>query len=498
MKQLKAILCSLSFVFAAIGCSQDELTDAATGGSEGNTQQATITFDMGTRAEMQTRASYVQRPVISSDDWQRVTDVRIYAFVSDSPDGDDNYYFAPGVFSGGKDYFYVNDFAKTKNDWKEDDVWGDQKTQEEAEEVDDEQYTITVSLNVENNKYYKFLAIGRDDISESTTETIEKENELRGKWSNPTESSTNKWNENTTLATASLTCSASTYGIACSEMFSGCSDAVYIKGPEDYGKKTIELKRIVAGVMMYLQNIPSKITSGGEEMNVYRVSICPIQYITEVLVAQDMTEVTGKPGHGMPTGDYTQNENKDYSFDKEYASIDVWDGTNFYPGIKQEQGEDGNFYLNATDGNKLLAGNFVLPQANTPLESIGKGINKSLYLVFWMTGETQDISLRSTGTEDKSIINQGRGNLIPLYWIPIKIEDSIIDGKEEGVDLKDPYKFPILGNHFYSLGQYNKATGKDEPIDLQPHFKKGESITPTLRVISPEEWSDILNPASTN
>lgn len=488
MKQLKTILCSLPFVFAAVGCSQDELTDAATGGSGEQAQQVTITFDMGAEAEVQTRSA-VQRPVISSDNWQRVTDVCIYAFVSDELEGDANYRFAPGVFPGGKDYYYVDDYAETKKDWKDDDVWGDSYG-----ETKDEQYSITVSPTLKNRKYYKFLAIGRDDISKDGT-AVKSENALRGTWSTPA------WNESTTLATASLMCNN---GIACSEMFSGCSEAVYIKGPEEYDGGTIELKRIVAGMMMYLKNVPSQITplpgSGFENATkkaVYRVSICPLQHIEEVLVAQDMTEGDGisaeKPGHGKPVSDkYRSNKYSNgatnYPFSHEYVSVDVHSEESNSWDIK----EDKDGYLNSTKGNGLLAGNFVLPQDNSPLTPIEKGIDKSLYLVFWTQTSRQDLRLEGTDTEGGNINIARNKDYRPIYWIPIKIEG--MDG------LKAPYKFPILGNHFYSLGTYNKEKNEDQPIDLSKHNfgNKTESIVPALRVISPEEWPDILKPASTN
>lgn len=471
MKQLKTILCSLPFVFAAVGCSQDELTDAATGGNGGQARQVEITFHMGADAEVQTRSA-VQRPVVSSDGWQRVTDVRIYAFVSEMGGGDDNYRFAPEVFNdngSGKDYFYVSDFAETKKDWGDDDVWGDKKGQDETMEADDEEYTVPVKAELQIGKHYKFLAIGRDDIGEDGSTSANKEDALRGTWSIP------KWSAETTLDKASLTC---TGGIACSEMFSGCSKDIYI---EKYGKysATIDLKRIVAGVMMYLTNIPNVIK--GEE--VYRVSICPIQYIEEVLVAQDMTTgdgiSAGKPGHGKPEGAYTQNMGKNYPFDKEYASIDVRDGSSMR---KDEIVKNGS-YLNAKTG-KLLAGNFVLPQANSPLTAIGedKDLDKSLYLVFWTAASSQEItSLKSTGAENEGLVNKERGDYKPIYEIPIKITG--MNG------LQNKYKYPILGNHFYSLGLYNEETGKNEPIDLKEHdFKKGaKNIAPTLHVTTPEE-----------
>ena len=40
--------------------------------------------------------------------------------------------------------------------------------------------------------------------------------------------------------------------------------------------------------------------------------------------------------------------------------------------------------------------------------------------------------------------------------------------------LEDGFTFPILGNHFYSLGKKNKAKGEDKPIDLKEHFEKGD------------------------
>ena len=101
---------------------------------------------------------------------------------------------------------------------------------------------------------------------------------------------------------------------------------------------------------------------------------------------------------------------------------------------------------NVRHPNSLLCGAFAMPQqANVPASSgTGEEYDKSLYLVFYG---------RSAAQEE-----------FALAWRPIRLAAS-----EGG----DPYYYPLLADHFYSIGHRNLAPDGstlpeegDEPIDL--------------------------------
>ena len=465
MRILKMLICTLPLAWAFAGCSEDGMIPDS-GPETGKVREVQLTFNMGTESVIQTRA---QRPVVSSDDWQRVTDVRIYAFYSSTGGDDASYTYQSDVFPG--DYYYVSNFAETKKDWEEDDVWGD-----DSNENENEQYSVTTTATVQNG-YYKFLAIGRDDIDENgDTET--------GGLSIP------EWDASTTLASASLTCD----GVVASEVFSGCSDAVYINGNAGFST-SITLNRIVAGILMYVENVPLKIEAlctgdeftKGELYDVYKISLCPLQYIEEVLVAQNMESGEGiseeHPGYGKPEGDYILNldntsnlDNTNNTFPQEYTKC-LLRSEGGSPCIGEEDQING-YFANTSLGNtehpnSIKAGNFILPQEIVSQSGTiynNETLDKTLYLVFWSTSRGQTV-----------VMSDEESNINPVHWIPVKIS-------MEG--LTDEYKFPILGNHFYSLGKYNEATGEDEPIDLKP--EEGGDYNLVITVNPDWDWKGEL------
>lgn len=81
------------------GCSEDGVVPDVGQGTDvpEGMHEVEVTFNMGTSGDIQTRS--VSRPVISSDNWQRVSNVRIYVFRSENG-GEDNSsytYYKPSV-----------------------------------------------------------------------------------------------------------------------------------------------------------------------------------------------------------------------------------------------------------------------------------------------------------------------------------------------------------------------------------------------------------------
>lgn len=122
-------------------------------------------------------------------------------------------------------------------------------------------------------------------------------------------------------------------------------------------------------------------------------------------------------------------------------------------------------YTNLTPGNTahpdaLLQGGFVLPQAE-PEEAgsdSGEHYDRSLYLVF-------------LGEEGSG------GRRIALEWRPIRLatDDSACD----------PLRFPLLANHFYSIGRRAfsaDGTRLDAADDLPIDLRSEGGVQITIRI----------------
>lgn len=210
----------------AAGCSSLEGDDVQPADTP---VEVTLDFVLGIDGGVDTRAA---RPLTSNDAWQRVQNVRVYVFCS--PTGADGTYkyIKPTLaepLSGTLPHLYIPGFEKTE-------VWRGEYDGEESRSARSGTYIFNSS------RHYRFLAVGRDDISEgdesaalfslSLTEDV------------------------TTLEEARLSLKAATCGAVQSEPFVGVSDdivpAAAMKEPV-----SITLSRAVAGLLLYVENVPA-------------------------------------------------------------------------------------------------------------------------------------------------------------------------------------------------------------------------------------------------
>lgn len=494
MKQLKTLVLSLPFVLAAVGCSQDELLpDGGTGTSvpEG-LHEVEATFNMGTSGGLQTRST--TRPVISSDDWQRVTNVRIYVFKAENANAsDDAYYYQPNI-NDGKGYLYVSNFADTKKDWGEDEVWGDDENEQE-----NEAYTYSAKLQLEPG-YYKFLAVGRDDIDEegakqspamtvpdwsfadypSTIQNLlgKKAIGISGISDEDDSEDESKffydfdWEIETSLEAATVIVPHKTS--VCTELFVGTSDVCPITESTSGFSTRIEMSRAVTGLLMYVKNIPQYVeameniqeySKKGWSTVIKKGTSCKVERVC-ILAARSNYEImmnTREVGNS-----YEVNENViEY-----YTAITVPDD------LEDQTIVDGCY----TD--KVLSGAFLCPQLahkggyenKEDMFNKDEKLDKSLYLVYLTT------------PSDKN-------RKYPIWWKPIKITGYQAPNGE------DEYYYSLKANNFYSFGnrnyyedeQGNKEKG-DKPIDLKPKKDSEENLVIT---VNPDwdwkgdlEWAD--------
>lgn len=497
MKQLKTLVLSLPFVLAAVGCSQDELLPDGGKGTnvpEGM-HEVEVTFNMGTNSGLQTRSVH-ERDVISSDNWQRVTNVRIYVFkgneemkdkegkpitdkegnpITFDPNKDECYFYHTPSNSDGKSipYIYVSNFADKKKDWGENDVWGDDENEQE-----NEHYVYSAKLQL-NEGYYKFLAIGRDDIDENNLENLNDltmtipdldypedytnlpnfKDMLDGISTLDFKENDPNWNKDTSLSDALIQSS----GYSCSELFSGVSETISVTSGVTGFSSTITLNRAVAGMLFYVENIPTKVKAlvsyyddnfietlveKGKEYSVVKVSIAPLEYFSKVNLASR-----------KPAGVAASNKNNRVGFTLTNCFISLRDELN-----KKTEDEDcfvGENISEKHPNGTFLLGTFLLPQ-NTVSSTLTVGdaidgnpdtqaiLDKSLYLVF-MTS-----------------FGGGASFEYPIYWIPIYNKTL------------ESYTFSMDANSFYSIGLKNHEKGEDKPIDLKPGGDDNNNLVLTV------------------
>ena len=442
MKGKKIVTTCLLFLIMVTGCS-GELSDKMGAGSNGGRyENVEISFHIGTRSGLQTRAH--SRPVESSDNWQRVTNMRIYVFHSETGGDDDTYLYQPEI-DNGKGYLYISDFEKTKENWKPNDVWGDEDTEKESE-----QYRWTTTLELKTSGYYKFLAVGRDDIDEPVTAKRQKEAMTTGDGSDRFDDIV--WDENTTLASASIIAPEH----ICHELFSGCSSPFQVSSETQAYSASIELKRAVAGMLLYVKNIPSSLPAIEDIYNYRGNKVLNKNQLYDV---DGFAIVTANKTDGILLKDRTYNEENlwtDTFLEYHFVFIDRDD-------LKTHKTDADGYYVNE-DGTPYahLAGNFIVPQpvneeglsSGRPEFSKNEKFKRSLYLVFYHS--------KNAGSH-------------PFHWLPIKCKTDYVYDQEEdnynpgnGIHAGEKdYYFPLKANHFYSLGKKNKALGWDEPIDLK-------------------------------
>lgn len=345
--------------------------------------EVTLTFDLGLNARLSTRA-FAQRPLESSDNWQRVNSVRVYAFRSDTEAGTYTYY---KPLEGGveQNYIYVSAFSG------KDAVY----TQEPFEEHEYLSATLTFA-----DGWYKFVAIGREDI-------------------NGDDNTGSQWNF-TALTAGVTTMDALTAGTtsgsaACTELFIGQTDGVEVTTAKPI-HETITLFRVVAGVLMYVENIPSEISSTPvATVGIVRrkhtsglTLLSPVANGSETVWAAEGSDLVGQTP--AATDYIVKSEN--------LTSSSVSNG--YYVSTSP---------LNSAHPNSVRHGAFVTPQA----------------------APSADNTLELVLCDASGVVLQARH---------IKLVAS------NGATVTPTLLYPLVANNIYCIGQYNETEGTDDPIDL--------------------------------
>lgn len=407
-------------------------------------------------ADMPSRAG---RPLTSIDAWQSVKDMRVYMFRSESgEEGTFKLYhpFIEDELTGKKTKqpnINIPQFVK-----EEDGIW---KQPYDEEHI----YMVPASLP---DGYYRLLAVGYDDPAKSPVKL--------------------DWQENVTNWDSALLTNTGDTPCA-SEIFTGYPRNAE-GGVETYqvNKDAISIRtkivcrRAVAGVLLYLKNIPSKWeaedgwkgTGGGTGI------ITPDLEVGRELKIYEVAIVT--VGYNPECNAVTRRWTGDFKYDASRFKLTRIASVKLNP---DEADEDG--YHNKTFP---AIGNFVLPSntfiaKDSPLvadyaggmtEPTSKSFDKSLYLCFFT--------------------KTGSGAYYPLKLWPIKLVRSYI-GDEEledecagdlGLGEADPFHYNLVANHLYCLGMYKDDKSVDKPVDLKKEIEEHPEGDFEIRVIGSWQW----------
>lgn len=423
------ILRTLSTAFiillaSACGADSDIHPDSKDGGSTQVSIQLSVTVG-------QNRDSRAGRPLESTDNMQAVSNVRVYLFRADAgADPADNtaYRYCHFTVEGSEPlpYYYIPAFEK-------DAVW---------ESDTDETHAFLLDPYLEKGYSYKLLAVGRDDVSEGSDDSgLLRHSSSSGAagWT-----ATGESGEATTLDEAAMAINLRGVRLQTCELFSGCSEAITVDDAHNEFTTAIRMSRAVAGVLMYIENIPTHFTAlasftrpsimppyedmplitKGKEYKVSAVAIAP------VTITRMVGLTSGTSCGGADINDNFRGYYSDFSFINSQERDGIFVNTN--PG-------------NEAHPNSLLAGNFVLPVDKPgPLKVIdGYGeLDHTLYLVFYTFDN--DMGDHTFAT--------------PFFWYPIENATN----SQGSVVTESSYR--LEANHIYCLGEKNSRT--DAPVDL--------------------------------
>lgn len=345
------------------------------------------------------------------DTWdgaQQVNDMRIYVFrcpAEKKGTSEEAYtYYAPvETEAGQKGYYTVDAFNNT--------------TPKSAE-----QHLYTIKPYLQNGYYYQFLAIGRDD-KYATTKVLTEPNFT------PNETKL----EDARIALTEQAKNSAQNGILnTTELFSGIlqdektqkEDPVLVTEETKYFHRTLTASRNVAGLMIYVENIPAKVESNaaGDGSTVTfkptSLSIVATGITTETLIRQKQAPADAEPLTYQTLGTIDLTPSNGWSVD---ATENIF-----------KRAEDSH---KGWKENSYMISNFMMP---TPEEKMQKSKNSA-------KNETTFYLHYTDGTHHRY--------------------DNIRKSTTNG----DKFKFPIEANHLYCLGAKSKTV--NQPYDLKEYYE---------------------------
>lgn len=349
------------------------------------------------------------------DTWdgaQQVNDMRIYVFrcpedKKDTPDEAYTYCTPIGTENG---YYSVDAFKNTTPYYS-------------AEHQNmPEQHSYTFEPYLQNGYYYQFLAIGRDD--KYATKKVLTEPKF-------TENETTL--EDARIALTEEEKNSAQLGILnTTELFSGILQdentheeaPVLVTEETKYFHRTLTASRNVAGLMIYVENIPAQVESNAAD-DVSPVTFTPTSLSvvatgisTETLIRQKQAPADAESLTYQTLGTIDLTSSNGWTVDAE---------ENIFK--RDEDSKKG------WKANSYMISNFMMP---TPEEKMQKSKNSA-------ENETTFYLHYTDGTHHR------------------------YDNIRKSTTTGDKFKFPIEANHLYSLG--TKSKDVNQPYDLKEYYE---------------------------
>lgn len=356
------------------------------------------------------------RELTSFDDAQQVNDMRIYLFrcpQAEGKEGTYTYYIPQDLENQNKGYYTVGSFNNQTP----------YKSEEHNGKFETHLFDFTPILG--SGYYYKILAIGRDD-----------------KYSNTPKLNQPSFTANTTtFDEASLSLSSSTTQEAqqgkillATEFFTGklqendketgADDAILVTDDSKEFSRAITLKRAVAGLMFYVQNIPSLVEDNTSNT---ATTFTPTTLTLEASAMGTEEYLAGRTAANTPLN-YQIIASIDLSADNGWTN----DETNHIftrPADTDKEWKE----------NSYMATNYMMPTLETSM-SIGKNASSQ--------AENQKVTFYFHYTDG-----------IHHRYDNVKLITN--DGSR--------LVFPIEVNHLYAIGE--KSKNNNEPYDLKKHYQ---------------------------
>lgn len=349
------------------------------------------------------------------DTWdgaQQVNDMRIYVFrcpedKKGTPDEAYTYCIPFGTENG---YYTVDAFKNTKPYYS-------------AEHQNmPEQHSYTFEPYLQNGYYYQFLAIGRDDkyatkkvlTEPKFTENVTKLEDARIALTEEEKNSANLGILNTTELFSGILQDENTHEEA----------PVLVTEETRYFHRTLTASRNVAGLMIYVENIPAKVESNaaGDGSTVTftptSLSVVATGITTETLIRQKQAPADAESLTYQTLGTIDLTPSNGWTVDAEE-----------------------NIFKRAEDlqkgwkANSYMISNFMMP---TPEEKMKKSKNSA-------ENETTFYLHYTDGTHHR------------------------YDNIRKSTTTGDKFKFPIEANHLYCLGAKSKTV--NQPYDLKEYYE---------------------------
>lgn len=347
---------------------------------------------------------------------QQVNDMRIYVFrcpkdKKGTPEEAYTYYIPNDLKTEGKSYYTVDKFNNREPYYSAN------------HQNIPEQHFYAIEPYLQNDYYYQFLAVGRDDKYTDTPKILDETNFLE---------ETTKLEEAKISLTKATINSAQLGILYTTELFTGYlqdektqADApVLVTEETKYFQRTITATRNVAGMMIYVKNIPAKVESNAAgDMSTITFMPTSLSIVATGINTETLLKSKQAPAEATPM---------------EYRNLGTIDLT---PANGWTVDETQNIFKRDEDtqkgwkANSYMLSNFMMP---TPEESMKPSKNSE-------EAETTFYLHYTDGTHHR--------------YDNIKIATNT--GKMR--------KFPILANHLYCLGAKSKTV--NQPYDLKEYYE---------------------------